>query len=839
MGDVISDNGKRISYRRSVKAMLLGTAAIYLAAGLTGDLVQIAHAQNSAAQSAVTDATTFNIRPQELGSALTAFADRAGLRLLFPSKLVAGKRSPGISGTLTQEQALNRLLAGTGLSWRFTVANTVTIIDPSASNGASNVETDGSLVLDTITVQGQGENAWGPVDGYVATRSAIGTKTGASIVETPQSLSVIGRQEMEDRGVKTLGEALVYTPGVNTSTDGQVDNGMEAIRIRGFSADSPYVDGIYNPEGWIEPYGMERIEVLRGPASILYGQASPGGVIGAVSRMPTEHTVREVGVLTSEHGGIQGTFDFGGKLTDDGTLLYRLTGLGRDLGAGFNAKDVRLKRIYIAPALTWKPTEDTKLTVLAKYQYDPDFPGQMATWPRVGTLVPSTSGFRFRNNMYLSDPAFDDHSYREQSQVGYLLEHNLTKNWTIKQNLRIIRNELERMYLLGFPNANNPVTFRNAQRQYGLQDTYAVDNQLLGRFNTWSLKHSSIIGFDFRRIDTTGMNAAAGTAPTIDLSNPIYGIVSGPIPALTSGTNQRLYQTGVYAQDQIKWGGFTLLAGGRYDWASSRTWNIFDNHKLTNETKQEKFTYRVGAVYEFANGIAPYISYTTSFQPQTGTTGPERGNSPFEPTTGQQAEIGIKYQPPWFDGFFTVAVYDLKRQNVVTVDPIYTTRQIQLGEVQSKGFEFSASGNITDEFRFIAQYSYTDSRTTKGYTRPGGVDPVGKTGTGIPLHTAGFWLDYTFSSGPLDGLGLAAGVRYSGASWGDTENTWKVPGATVVDAAIRYDLGKRFPNLDGLNAAVNITNLLDKEYINRCITVSGSCTFGAGRRITGSIVYRW
>ncbi|MHC1548044.1 TonB-dependent siderophore receptor [Phyllobacterium sp. K27] len=830
-GSTVSGGGIRPLHTTAVVVSLLACASVSYSS--------IAVAQTSPTIDAQRNLRHFSIPAQSMRSAIDAFIRMTGWQVGYSSLSVTGKTSRAVIGEMTPAAALAKLVDGTGVSAKITGPSTAALVDNTVSGAsASPVAEAGTTVLETIVVQGQGDNAWGPVQGYVAKQSATGTKTDTPLIETPQSISVVGRQQMEDRGVQTVGQAIGYTPGVKADLNGAVQAGTDSYILRGFPffSSSNYLDGLYS-NGWVEPYGTERIEVIRGPASVLYGQSNPGGLLSVVSKRPTDTPIREVGVLTSEYGGIQGFFDVGGKVDEDGKFLYRLTGLGKNLGTEYD-NGSEYQRVYIAPAVTWRPNDDTQLTIFAKYQYDPHILTAPSV-PAVGTIFRRPDGFRIPNNFYGSDPSYDAGSYRRQFQIGYAFEHRFNDIWTVRQNLRYEQSELNRQYLNAGNSPTTTIWNRSAQHIYERTRQFAVDTNAEAEFSTGPFDHTALFGIDYRQIASLSKSGwSSAGVPPIDITNPRYDLFSGPAPAFTEGTDQDSWQTGIYAQDQIKWGSWTLIAGGRYDWAESKTYNVFDNHKLTNEMDQHAFTGRVGVVYEFSNGIAPYFSYAESFEPQSGTSSPARGSQPFEPTTGRQYEVGIKYQPSFFDGFFTVALYDLRKQNVVTTDPDNTSFSVQTGEIASRGIELSGAANVTDDLRFIASYSYVDNEVTKANPNFAGVSTVGKSQYAVPAHQASAWLDYTFSSGPLEGLGLGGGVRYIGSSPGDQMNTFYAPATTLFDAALRYDFGKKFRDLDGLHLSVNATNLFNKEYITTCYS-NTICNYGSGRTITGALTYRW
>lgn len=296
-------------------------------------------------------------------------------------------------------------------------------------------------------------------------------------------------------------------------------------------------------------------------------------------------------------------------------------------------------------------------------------------------------------------------------------------------------------------------------------------------------------------------------------------------------TTQVQGQLGLYAQDQIKLDRFTFTLSGRQDWVDTET----TDHLLAGTVTQQDaraFTWRAGATYVFDNGVAPYVSYATSFEPQLGVN--QATQQPFVPTTGQQYEAGVKYQPPGINALLTAAVFDLTQQNVVMVDPSNPLLSVQTGEIRSQGFEFEAKAGLAGGWDILAAYTYLDSKVTQS------IDPsqIGKRPLNVPDQMASLWLFYTVQDGPLLGLGLGGGVRYVGDAAGSADNLIIVPGYTLFDAALQYDFGKRNPALKGVKLTLNATNLLDKTYVSECTNIV-NCLYGAGRTVVAGLRYNW
>ncbi|WP_347265098.1 TonB-dependent siderophore receptor [Nitrobacter sp.] len=784
---------------------------------MTGECALAQAQQNVTATSGVADraAVRFSIPAQPLAPALASFGNAADLQILYTADVARNMRTNGVQGTFSRGEALRRLLAGTGLVYRFTNAGTVTI--ERTGSGAAAGPVSGAISLDTIDVQG--ETAWGPVQGYVASRSATATKTDTPIIEVPQSISVVTRDQMQTRQVQSLNETLRYTPGVYAEPGGlQLNAG--AVQMRGFIA-SPYQGSVYLnglrslTNGDVEPYGLERVEVLRGPASVLYGQNQPGGVIGLVTKRPSETLIHEVQLRGGSFDNKAGAFDFGGPATQDRTLLYRFTGLLREGGNGIDFSNDR--RAFVSGTVTWRPTDSTEITAFSMYQNDT---GKFNFGlPAQGTALPNPNG-RIPITRFIGEPDFT-YDNKKQAIVGYNLEHHATDSVTFRQNLQYVQEDwaAKEISPRGLQ-ADLRTLNRGAASTRWSWDTFVIDNQAELKATTGILQHTVLFGVDHRWRKSNVIGTYSGTAGPIDVFAPIYG---SPvfIPADNYGYRQAENFTGVYLQDQIKLDRWILTLGGRHDWTDSKTVNAFGG--TTTNQNASASTKRGGLGYEFESGVVPYISYSESFVPTSGTA---FDGSPFKPTTGIQYEGGIKFQPKDMNLRMTAAVYDLRQQNVLTTDPGNPRFSIQTGEIASRGFEFEAVASLTSNLNLTAAYAYNDTKVTKSTTANLGKRPVT-----IPPHLASLWADYTIREGALNGLGFGGGIRYVAASAGDSLNTFDAPAYTVVDAMVRYEI-------DTWRFSVNVTNLFDTQYVAGCFSLV-QCNVGRTRTVLGTVTYRW
>jgi len=713
---------------------------------------------------------------------------------------------------------------GAALLSAFGAADTVP-----ARAGEGDAAAGGRLVLPSVKVEegaDGGGTATAPVAGYVAHRSAGATKSDTSLLETPQSVSVITRDQIDAQHAESLNEALRYTAGVTPETRGSIASRYDMFKVRGFDADT-YWNGLkLQGNDWyilpqIDSYFMERVEVVKGSSSVLYGQAKAGGVVNQVGKAPTETAQNEVGLEFGSNAHMRGTVDLSGPVDSSGRVLYRIVGVGLSEDSQLNHTDS--ERVGVMPSLTLRPNDDTKVNLYALYQHDPSA-GAYGTVPAKGSAVSAARG-SIASDFYDGDPRYETFD-RTQTALGYQAEHALAKPVTLRLNGRWFHTEQAYASVYGAGTVSDDGTLsRSFIRSNDKADTFAFDNQLEGKLATGPVRHTLLAGFDYQRLNTS-YRVGYGTASSINVYAPTYGnaLVDEGTLAKTSVTSD---QIGAYLQDQLEWGGFTLTLSGREDWAQAKT--------LTTGAEQfdRAFTGRAGLTYLFDSGIAPYVSYAQSFVPQAGTDA--LTGKALEPEQGEQYELGIKYQPNGVNALFTAAVFELTRSNLMTY--VSGIGNVQSGKAQSRGLELEGKAEITPDLSLIASYTYLDTKYLK--------DESGLTGkrlVGIPRNSASVWGDYTLSSGPLRGLGLGAGVRFFDDST-NTANTFGIDGVTLVDAALRYDLKEVANRLDGATLYLNAKNLFDTKYVT-CFWGDASgdsnwCSYGYGRTVLGGLRYRW
>ncbi|NWC64244.1 TonB-dependent siderophore receptor [Cedecea sp. P7760] len=685
---------------------------------------------------------------------------------------------------------------------------------------------------ETLVVTGSvSEDPSAPLKGMVATKTLSATKTAADLVKTPQSVSVITRDQMNAQDVTSVSQALRYSAGVFTEYRGS-SNRNDEVFVRGFSYVPKYLDGLSygatasSQTGTFDPWLLERVELVRGPASVLFGQVNPGGLISMTSKRPTREAIHEVQFRSGNQHLAEGAFDFGGSLSDDDRVLYRLNGIARTQHS--QVADYKEQRMAIAPALTWYPNEQTRFTLLTSYQKDPKA-GYRNFLPAAGLVTETAAGYIPRD-FNVSDPNYDQ-SWREQTMVGYEFEHSFNDIFTFRQNARYASIKQKYRYLVYSTSKSDTLLSRRAQRETRDTDEFGVDNQLEAQFDTGTLGHTLLGGLDYKsNHDRQQLSRGIGAKYDIYWPRPVYGLnVDESTFSAVSDDQQNLDQTGVYLQDQLSWNRWQLLLSGRYDWAEVRT-----TDRLKGKSTQQndsKFTWRTGLLYAFDFGLSPYISYSTSFEPNL-QTNRAPGTAPFDPSLGKQTEVGLKYQP-LKETFMTLALFDLRQTNVGTYNSALGWFE-NAGEIRSKGLEAEVHSTLFNSLNLIGSYTWTDAETAS--TTVAGTE--GKVPARIPTHMASAWGSYTIPDGVLKNLTAGVGVRYIGTSYGDAKNTFKVPAVDLYDAMLRYELGEVSPQLKGAAVQFNVNNLADTKYVASCASDS-ACFYGIGRTLTATVSYRW
>ncbi|MBX4875571.1 TonB-dependent siderophore receptor [Rhizobium bangladeshense] len=698
--------------------------------------------------------------------------------------------------------------------------------------GSASAQDATSTELAPIVIQGGSDTATSPVKGYVAKNSSTGSKSDTPLNEIPQSVSVIGTGEMDDRGITNkIDEVLLYTPGVTAQPYGG-DGDTDWFYIRGFNATQTgvFFDNLtlfsYGFGGFqLDPFMLERVEVLKGPASVLYGGANPGGIVNLVRKRPLDEPLFYTDIGINSNGNAFTGFDVSDKVGSSGTMSYRITG---KIAGGDNYSDFSEDlRGFIMPQLTISPDDSTSFTAWGYLAGLDQVHTGNGFFPYVGTVEDAPFGKIDRDAFY-GEPGIDDGSY-VQKMIGYEFEHEFDNGIKFSQNLRYGHLDKHEIgpYLNGWvggvPTGPDYQLARIGFEGRSAVDSFGIDNRLEGEAELGGATHSMLVGLDYKyyRLDhVQKWPTWPTTATPISATDPIYGAIQPTNDvAIDQVVTQK--QLGIYAQDQIHFGrGWLLTLNGRYDYVDTDADAVVGTSYTSNDSAVSG---RIGLAYEFDNGLTPYVSAATFFNPLIGT----GVSGALEPEEGEQFEGGIKYEPTFVDGSLTASFFHITKRNNTVTNPA-TFAQSQLGEVVSRGAELEGKVNINENWKILASLAYTDMEVTENEANPA---LVGNSPYLIPKVTASLWVDYTLTTGAFEGMSFGAGVRHQGWSWADEANTEKVPAATLVDAAIRYER-------ENWGAALNVTNLFDKEYVKGCggLTV---CGYGDARTVTFKLSRKW
>lgn len=787
----------------------------------------------------------FNIPAQPLGQAINAFIQQSGWQVSYPSAAVRGLRSDGISGKMAPEAALQLILGNSGLMATSPAPGTASIVSLDFGADASDEE---ALRLAPIQIRA---NEFAAFDSY-----RIGTKTKTPVKEIPQSISIISTKELEQRTHSDLGDILSYTPGLR-NTDYPGGQGIGArLYIRGFRALNSrnfYLNGLrrsFNAyDVSMETFGLEQVNVLRGPSSSLYGDASPGGIIDMRSKRPQDEPFGEAAVEVGSFDRRQLTLDFGDTLNESGTLKYRLTLLQRDSGTQIDHADD--DSTYIAPALTWEPSDYTKLTLLTHY-HKWNKGGSEQSLPYNGTVINRNP--HLTSDLYLGIPGLTKWE-GETRAFGYEFEHLFNNGWELQSSARYTHTELDYLWSFTWPVAPTNDRFVNVytQDRPRISENLTFDINANREFRLGATKHRVMVGASYLWSDLRENRTNTSNPLLVDISNPNYngyepnwctqGIYCRP----WNDTREELEHWGIYIQDQMTWDKLQVTGSLRYDEMKS-TSTFYDSRTLaglqgamdTYETDtDDAVTGRLGVSYEVTPGVFAYGSYSTSFEPVPGA---GADGKLFKPTTGKQFELGVKYEPAHYDALFTASIYQLTQEDVAVPDTVNRNFLTQTGEVRSRGVELEAKTTLGAGWTLAAAYGYTDPEVAKDNPNVNGISKEGTRVESVPYHTASLWLNREVQNGTFTGLNLGVGVRYVGSSLtpvnASTGERFKVPSYTLVDAVVKYDLGGANSDLDGVKLTLGVTNLTDKEYYSPGF-YSDSVLAGKRRAVTFNVAYTW
>lgn len=690
------------------------------------------------------------------------------------------------------------------------------------------------MELEEVHVRAEGLG--GANDKSPIARNSLGaTKTNTPITRIPQSVSVISREQMDAQGAQSVEQSVGYLAGVSTGVSG-TDSRVDEIWVRGFRtgsfANNMYVDGLRPPGSSggatamstrFDSYGLERVEVLRGPSSVLYGQVAPGGIVNLRSKRPPEKFQAEVGIQAGSHGLGRLNVDVGGPLTNDHSWLYRVVGSGSH--SGTQVDYVHLNRVFLNPSLTWQPSNRTSLTLLGNFQQDRGG-STFQFLPATGTYLASPYG-KLPTSRFLGEPGFNKYD-RNQNAIGYSFEQFLGDSFKFHQNVRYIEVSTDNAGVSRRMLQRDGRTLRgNALLNENRSKGWSADTNLEYVTYTGDILHQVLAGFDYQHVDIK-LSSATGTAAPLDLFNPVYGspvVIGQAQPASKSDRIQR----GLYLQDQAFWGKWTLTAGLRHDKASATVQTFTRNTR--EDSQNTANTGRIGMTYAFDNGLSPYASYSTSFEPSSGE---DYYGHAFKPVRGKQKEAGIKYAPAGNNGLLTASVYEITQSNISTLDtdPSHTcyggTCWVQTGQGRVRGLELEGSYQLTRNLAVNGSYTHLNSKVTQSNEAD-----LGKRLAHVPRNIVAARVDYRFDNDAH----ASVGVRHNGANYGDTANKWHNGARTYVDARLSYALRTSGSGKNGVKLALSADNLFDREYVS--CNAAAACFYGVRRSINASLTYSW
>lgn len=652
------------------------------------------------------------------------------------------------------------------------------------------------LQATNVTATADLESAQGPVQGYHATRSASATRTDTAIHETPQSISVVSKDVVEDLGATRLQDALDYAGGVGRANNfgGQ---GLTTFTVRGFTTGEFYRNGFPINRGYPnmpDANTIERLEVLRGPATMLYGRGDPGGTFNVVSKQPLAERTVTLGSQLNDQGMKRGTLDASGPLDEEGRLAYRLNVVGE--GGDTFRDHVETERYGVTPVITWQATDDTKVT------FEGDFMRNNHPLDRGLTRFPNQRGTPSRDTFWGDKDAGKLHNDNNMAQLRF--EHMLNDNWNLGGGFQWLDGSLKGNAI----EANGPGSLgadgRTLQRNFNYRKLEWTDKDyqlnLTGHFSTGGFDHTLLTGIEYEDYDYKSIiqrsSAAAGTYP-IDIFNPVYGQARPALTRTPTHDKENLKTYAAFVQDQVALTErLKVLAGARFerfehDYQNyvGKSWQAADN----------AVTPRVGVIYDLTDTVAVYADAARSFKPNTGAS---REGGGFAPEKGKSYEMGIKWEALDRQLSVDAAIYQIEKKNVLTTDPVDNTFSVAAGQVRSRGFDLNVAGNLTPEWRVIGGYAYVDAEVTRDNTLRSGTRLMN-----IPRNSFSLLNVYEFQDGALKGLGLGAGGKYVDQRAGQTANTaFSMDAYTVVDLLGYYKVNERVRlNLD-------VKNLFNREY---------------------------
>ncbi len=661
------------------------------------------------------------------------------------------------------------------------------------------------------------------------------TKTRLDPLETPQAISVVEGETLEQRGVSSVSEALRYVPGVNTELRGGAVNRLDLFNIRGFDNYQNFYDGLllqyndWNLQPQIDPVAIEQLEVFKGPTSVLYGSMPPGGMVNLIAKRPQRESKHSVSVASGTGTLKELTLDSTGALNDQ--FAYRLVGLARQKdGQAVTSEE---ERYVLAPSLDWQLSERTLLNLNLYYQKDPQA-GIYTTVPASGSVKSNPLG-QLGSDTFLGDENWNHYS-REVTLLGYKLSHDFNANWQLLQNARYMDASANQQNTYNAAlAADNRTLARNAYLTDEESRGFVIDNQLAGKVQTGKAQHNLLLGVDYQYLDARILyrDTLDYSAPAIDIFNPNHQQIVPADLVFNYQDNRtiRQYQSGLYLQDQVRLDRLVAIGGARYDRyrmdTDSRTLYQGAASNTLAQIDQDNLSLRFGALYELDHGLSPYVSYAESFEPVAGV---DKQGQAFKPATGRQWEGGLKFLSEDMSKTATLSAFHITKQNALVTDPdnVYGPK-LQTGEMVSKGVELEGRLDLTSRWDLALSYTRQEMEITRDTTSLQGNTPVW-----VPKQMASLWSNY-LPAGPLAGVRLGAGLRYVGEAQLDAANTDTVPDYLLMDMAASYDLAQLSQLLQGVEVSLSASNLFNKTYYS-CYD-QNNCWFGAERSVEARLKY--
>lgn len=792
-------------------------------------------------------ALNYQIPAGAMGAALNAFADKSGLHVLYDSHITERMRTRGLSGAYSVRDGLDLLLSGTGLSYRLSEnGRAVSIMLAQAGVRMNDASPRGAEELPPIDVgsgdaavrnsrgtglsQGKGDR----ITGYNAAAAPTTLKTDTPLLQTPASVEVVTRQTMDDQQAISVGDALLS----NVSGVTAIPNNIDMFKIRGFAATSSiYKNGLqeYRIRN-LDTTNLQSVEVLKGPAAMLFGRSEPGGIINLVVKRPLDIPYYSVQQQVGSYSATRTTVDATGPVTEDRSVLYRFNGEFYRTDSYRNF--VTDRNVFLAPTITIHPIEQFRMNI--------DFEYQNKIWIDDYQLLPAVgaSPAPIPLSRYLSAPFITTNlpNHFEKKRIAYDWTYDITPDWSLTNRLSYTT--------VGLRNGNatgtffNPITGdlnRNFVYFPGNTDkTFATNLDLKGKFATGPLAHSVLVGFDHFNNYLPMQIQYISNINQINIYAPNYWRFENPYRFNVAGGFGHSGQkwTGVYAQDMISFLDDTVhvLLGGRYDWAEVSAsgfkrdyWEAFGGYRTAYN---KAFSPRVGVVYQ----PQPWLSFYGSFSQSFGLNNTTNYNLPLPPQRGEQFEGGVKAE--FFDKRLTatLAYFDITKTNVPAPDPSNPNNTRVIGKARSQGFEIDVTGRIDDNWSVIANYTHDDVRTIEGsvadlvtvYNRQLAV--AGNVLASSPRNYGNLWVKYD-ADGDFAGLSLGGGVSVTGSALGDNANSYILPGYALLNGMIAYTT-----KIEGYNvtAQLNVKNITNATYYPASLDRTYIMT-GAPRSFLGSL----